>query len=458
MTRRLYTLVLSLALLALCPLLPFLMLWPRLRRGLLQRLGLQPRELRERMYVGEGSLWVHAASLGEVNAVAPAMQSLVARLGGVPLLFTCTSLAGLDQAKKLFPDAAAHVLMPFDLPLFLAPLFRRYRPRFAVLAETELWPNFLSLLHGAKCQVLLANGRMSEKSFRRYERFRALFAPALLCFDALAVQSDDDAERFIALGAKTSRVVVTGNTKFDVGEAARAAKKRGERLREELGLKEGAPLIVAGSTRPGEEAMLLKAFKALKSEFKGLSLLLAPRHQERFGEVEGLISRAGLKGSRRSRGAATGEVILLDTLGELGAAYSFATLAWIGGSWAPFGGQNPLEAAAQAIPVLFGPDMRHFKEPARVLLAGGAALQLEASDLPGATRLLLSDPARREAMGAAGRAVLKAASGASLRTADLAWKLAVLARLRESEHDWRNQSAFASLKVSEFGHTVRAGR
>jgi 3-deoxy-D-manno-octulosonic-acid transferase len=454
----LYTLVFSLLLLLAGPLwLPLALLWPRARKGLLQRFGVAPREARELMYVGEGSLWVHAASLGEVNAVAPVVRALLEKLTGVPLVFTCTTLAGVEQAGRLFPESAARLLMPFDLPLFLTPLFRRYKPRFVILTETELWPNFIGMLRRSGAQILLANGRMSARSLGRYLRFRPLFAETLLCFDTLAIQSEEDAERFIALGAKPSRTVVTGNTKFDVAEAAKAARRKGGTLREELGLAEGAPLIVAGSTRPGEEGPLLEAFKEIKARVPGLKLLLAPRHLERLAEVEGLAADAGLSLSRRSQGASKADVILLDSLGELASAYSFASLAWIGGGWGPFGGQNPLEAAAQGCALIFGPDMAHFKEPARILLGQGAALQLEMSEVAAASLALLKDAAKREAMGRAGLEALKQSAGASQRTADLAWKLAVMARLRRDERDWRNQSAFASLKVSEFGHSHKAG-
>lgn len=459
MIRNLYTLIFSLLLLTLGPpLLPFVLLWERGRKGLLQRFGILPREIRDLMTVGEGSLWVHAASLGEVNAIAPAVRQLLDRLTGVPVIFSCTTLAGVEQAKKVFPEGVAHFVMPFDLPIFLGPLFRRYKPRFAILAETELWPNFIHMLYRRGAQILLANGRMTERSYRRYAKLRPLFAETLLCFVTLAIQSEEDAERFISLGAKPSRVVVTGNTKFDVAEAAKAARAKGRTLREELGLSDSLALIVAGSTRPGEEAMLLDSFKEMRQSEKSLRLLIAPRHLERLGEVESLVAEAGLKPSRRTRGKADSEVIILDTLGELSAAYSFATLAWIGGSWGGFGGQNPLEASAQGCPVIFGPDMKHFKDPAHALLEHGAALQLDIADVADESLLLIQEPERRKAMADAAALALKKSAGASKRTADLAWKLAVMAKLRETEHDWRNQSAFAGLKVTEFGSSVRAPR
>jgi 3-deoxy-D-manno-octulosonic-acid transferase len=252
--------------------------------------------------------------------------------------------------------------------------------------------------------------------------------------------------------------VVTGNTKFDVADAAKAARRQGERLRDELGLAEGALLIVAGSTRPGEEELLLRVYQQLRSRNRGLKLLLAPRHLQRLSELQSLIEKTGLAHCRRSSGRAGADLILLDSLGELSSAYSFATLAWIGGSWGPYGGQNPLEASAQGCPVIFGPDMRHFSEPARLLLEAGAALQCPIELLAEFSGKLLGDQARRLAMAAAAAEALKKGAGASRKTADLAWKLALLARLKREESDWRNQSAFASLKVSEFGSSVHAPR
>jgi 3-deoxy-D-manno-octulosonic-acid transferase len=455
MIRYLYTFILSLLLLAIgLPLLPLLLCLPSTRRGLSQRLGILPREVRDLALVGQGSLWIHAASLGEVNAIAEVARLLTEKLSSVPLLFTCTTLAGTTRARQLFPKAAAVVLLPLDLPLFLNPLFNRFKPRFAVIAETELWPNFLHGLRESGCQLLLANGRMTQRSLRRYLWFKPLFASSLRCFETLAMQSEADADRVIQLGAKPTRVVVMGNTKFDLAEASREARKKAAQLRLELGLEPGEELIVAGSTRPGEESMLLEVFSALKKERRGLKLMLAPRHLERMGEVARLIEEAGFSVSRRSLGKAGSEVILLDSLGELMGAYLLATLAWIGGSWEDWGGQNPIEAAAQGVPVLFGPHMQHFKEPATTLLEAGAAWQGEAKDLFASSLGLLKDSSQRESMGKAGLEACRISAGASKRCADLAWKLAVVAKLRLDEHDWRSQSAFASLKISEFGSSL----
>jgi 3-deoxy-D-manno-octulosonic-acid transferase len=458
MPRFIYSLCLVLLLLACLPLLLLLLLIPSMRRGLGQRLGIMPRDLKRLALVGQGSLWVHAASLGEVNAIAPVAGQLHEKFGSVPLLITCTSLAGQAQAKKLFPKAAAVLLLPLDLPIFLKPLFRRFKPLFAVVAETEFWPNFLQMLKDEGCQVVLANGRMSERSLRRYAWFRPLFAGCLHCFDALAMQSKEDAERVLALGAKASRVLVTGNTKFDVAEAAAQARKKSQSLRAELGLAEGRRIIVAGSTRPGEEELVLEAFATLKRSLPELSLILAPRHMDRIEEVSKLVAKAGFKVSKRSQGKASSELILLDSLGELAAAYALGELAWIGGSWAPFGGQNPLEASAQGLPVIFGPFMEHFRDPAKILLQAKAGLQVESSELAKASLALLKDAKESQAMSKAAAEVLKASAGASQRTVDLAWKMAVTAQLRFDERHWREASAFAGMKVSEFGSSLEKDR
>ncbi|MES2202015.1 MAG: glycosyltransferase N-terminal domain-containing protein [candidate division FCPU426 bacterium] len=454
--RRLYTALVSALFVLLGPLvLPLLWLWPRGRKGLGQRLGLLPREQGRLALVGQGSLWVHAASLGEVNAIAPVLKLLTKKLENVPLVITCTTPAGQEQARKLFPEAVATLILPLDLPWMLRPWIRRFDPRFVLVAETEFWPNFLHELKEHGAQVMLANGRVSEKSFGRYLWLRPLFKDALLCFDVLSMQDEASAERIRALGAKASRVRVTGNTKFDIMDEAQAAAENAGELRSALGLKENAPLIVAGSTRPGEEILMLQAFERIKNSLPTLKLLLAPRHIHRVAELESLAKAQGFQVSRRSQGGiGAADLILLDSLGELAGAYSLGQLAWIGGSWGPYGGQNPLEASAQGLPVLFGPHMEHFSEPAAALLEGGAALQIDASDLAETSRRILKSRVERAAMGKAGLLAMKRFSGAARRNADLAWKLAVLEKLRHDERDWRAKSAYAALKHSEFGSSL----
>jgi 3-deoxy-D-manno-octulosonic-acid transferase len=279
--------------------------------------------------------------------------------------------------------------------------------------ETELWPTFLLTCRRRGIPVLLANGRISRRSFARYARVRALLGPTLTAIASFCMQSREDAERIIALGADPSRVAVVGNVKYDLapGEPAQAR---------DLGLPAGAPLFVAGSTHRGEEEAVLCAYTAGCGAAPGLRLLLAPRHPERAREVEALVRRAGfacvLRSALRGPGpeAAGAPVIVLDTVGELAGLYALGTVAFVGGSLVPWGGHNPLEPAAWECPVVFGPHMGNFAEMAEAFLARGAALRVpDAAALGAALRSLLADSRRRAALGRAGAGVLAQHRGAA---------------------------------------------
>ena len=433
----LYTLLCLLLSLVALPLLPFVALVPRWRKGLTERLGILPKDLRQQALMHEGSLWVHAASLGEVNAVAPVIRELLPQLPRQAIFFTSTTVAGRDQAKRLFPQATACLLLPIDLPWLVRPWIRRFKPRLAVIAETELWPNFLRELKLNGTQTLLVNGRLTERSFKRYKLLRGAMAEVLENIQVFAMQAAPDAERIKALGARAARVVVAGNTKFDLAADLSVAKEQAERLRRELGWRKEQVVIVAGSTRPGEEALMAQAFIELRRSFKDACFVVAPRHLQRVEEAAEALKAAGLNAVRRSNWAeAKGAVcILLDTLGELKAFYSLAEpagLAWIGGSFQDFGGQNPLEAAALGVPCLFGPSMRHFPEVASALLEAGAATQVDAAGLGAASRAYLQDAKARRKAAEAALLCVQERAGASKRNAEMAWKLLLVANMKRS--------------------------
>ncbi len=442
----LYDSLLLLALAVALPCLPFLVLWPRGRQGLGERLGWLPLALRQQALIHEGCLWVHAASLGEVNAVAPVLKELLPQLPRQALIFTCTTVAGREQARRLFPQATACLLMPVDLPWLLRPWIRRFKPRLAIVAETELWPNLLRelRLHGAL--ILVANGRLTQRSFDAYRRIGRAFVEVLDQVEVFAMQAQADADRIIALGARPPRVLVAGNTKFDLAADLAAARGQAETLRRDLGWRKDQKVIVAGSTRPGEELLLAKAFLELRKNFPDACLVVAPRHLERVPDAAAVLKAAGLSFVKRSEwgGSRGGSAVLLDTLGELRAFYSLAEpagLAWVGGSFVDFGGQNPLEPAALGVPVLFGPSMRHFPEVAATLLEAGAAVQVQSSGLAGASLSWLRDPPARALAAQAALECVQKSAGASKRTAELAWKLLLIAsKKREGRH--RGQDSF----------------
>jgi 3-deoxy-D-manno-octulosonic-acid transferase len=456
----LYSLVQALLLLLLLPLAPLLLLHPRVRAGLGERLGILPRALREQAWLSEGSLWVHAASLGEVNAVAPVVRELLPKLPRLALVLTCTTVAGREQARRLFPQAAACLLLPLDLGLLLAPWVRRLKPRLAVIAETELWPNFLRQLkrHGAR--VLVVNGRLTERSAKRYRWLGGAFAEVLELVDLFAMQAEEDAARLRGLGARPARVLVTGNTKFDLaGDLAPAVAGAGA-LRKSLGWGPMVEPVIAGSTRPGEEALLLTAFRSLRRARPNVRLVLAPRHPERTEEVAALLKTERVKFVRRSQGAsaADADALLLDTLGELKDFYALAMpngVAWVGGSFKDFGGQNPLEPAALGVPVIFGPSMRHFPEISQALLECAGARQLPAEELASASSEVLGQAKLRQAMVQAAQACVQQRSGASRRSAELGLKLLLVEQLQRDGQSWREQGFDPLRATAEFGSALQ---
>jgi 3-deoxy-D-manno-octulosonic-acid transferase len=346
-------------------------------------------------------LWMHAVSVGEARAGAALVRALLAANPDSEMLVTCATAAGREILKELHGESVRIAWLPYDYPGALGRFLERFRPRLGVLMETEIWPNLIAACAGYGVPVLLANARMSEKSAAGYARWRGLARPAFASLAAVCAQSDADAERLRALGAK--RIEVSGNLKFDSApdEAKRA---EGRAWRERL----GRPVLLLASTREGEEKMLLDAMPAWDGK---ILVLLVPRHPRRFDEV------APLARSRRSRGEMPGpedRVHLGDTLGEMDFYYAAADVAVIGGSFLPRGGQNLIEACAAGVPVVLGPSMFNFAEATRLALAAGAAIQ--AVDAPGAMReawRVLSDLEERKKMGAAGRALCEAHRGAT---------------------------------------------
>lgn len=455
-----YQTVFTLLLILLLPVwLPLALLVPRARAGLSQRLGFLPKSLRARAGSGDSqaAIWVHAASLGEVKALAPVVSELMQRMSGQEFIITCTSQAGLAQARVSFPGAAGHLLLPLDLPWCLGPLLRAFKPKLAILAETEIWPTFLNRLKKKRCLVLVANGRMTSRSLERYRRFHWLFSKAFLSVDLFAMQSAEDAGRVLEMGVSPQKVVVAGNTKFDAGPQGKDEASKD--WRKELGLGKEARLWVAGSTRPGEEKICLDAFAALRKDFPDLVLCLAPRHLQRLSEVTRLLEASRLPFATRSAlGNGQGlkpAVILLDTLGELAGIYGAAELAVAGGSLENYGGQNPLEPARQGVPVLFGRHMQHFRDPAAILVRAGAARQLgHSSELEDALRLLLADPAQSRSMGAAGRRVCEENQGASSRLVVLVKKMLLIGDWKGEARDWRIQTGQNAPIQKELGQKL----
>jgi 3-deoxy-D-manno-octulosonic-acid transferase len=344
---------------------------------------------------------VHAVSVGEARASAALARSLAAAHPGHELLLTCMTAAGREMLVELHGIDAHVVWLPYDYPGAVRRFLEHYRPKIALLVETEIWPNLVAACAEYGVPVLLANARMSERSALGYRRWSGLSRPAIGALDLVCAQSEGDAVRLRDLGAR--RVEVTGNVKFD-SAPDEAKQSAGKAWRTRL----ARPVLLLASTRDGEEKMLLDALPGWDGK---LLVVVVPRHPRRFDEVSAYAQ------SRRSRDAMPApneRVHLGDTMGEMDFYYAAADVAVIGGSFAPLGGQNLIEACAAGVPVVFGPSMFNFAEAARLAVEAGAAVQ--ATDAGGAIRealRLLSSPGERETKGVAGRELCSAHRGAT---------------------------------------------
>ncbi|MBI4602833.1 MAG: 3-deoxy-D-manno-octulosonic acid transferase, partial [Planctomycetes bacterium] len=395
---------------------------PKHRRGLLEKLGAGvPRRDGARPL-----LWVHAVSVGEVLTALPLVEAIHRRHAGLDLCVSVSTFTGLEVARKRLGDLPV-IYFPLDLSPVIGRFFRRLRPAAVLLVELELWPNFLLEARRRGVPVLVANGRITERSARRYALGRGLTRHAFNLVESFGAQNEEYRERFLRLGVEPSRVEVLGNLKHDREPAVPPG--RGLELRRRLGWPPGETSVLAsGSTHPGEERALLGAYASLKASHPGLRLVLAPRHVERLADPAE-TSRWGareplVRWSVLREGAASGPppepfVLLVDTLGELELFYSLADLVFVGGSLVPRGGHNLLEAARHEKALLFGPHVDNFREEAGLLLSEGGAVQLQGLEglEPGLDRLLRS-PAEREALARSAALVARRLRGAVARHMD----------------------------------------
>lgn len=366
-------------------------------------------------------LWVQACSVGEVNTVLPLLDALRARFPDSPILITTSTVSGRAQAEKVV-GAEQVAWFPFDTRRATRSFVARLKPRVLILAETELWPNVIAACRAQGVPVVLANGRLSDRNVRRYLRFRWWYGPLVRGLTAAGMQSTRYGERLQALGYSPERIRVTGNLKFDSARDHVGGRDR-QRLRMENGFRQQSPVLFFGSTRPGDEALASACWATLREEFPELRIVIAPRHTDRAAEVVALFSEPVLRRSAVLAGQAPrGErVYVLDTLGEMGNFLSLATVVVVGGSFYPgVNGHNPLEPAALGIPVVFGPHMSNFEDPAAVLLERGGARRVACpEDLYLALSTLLGDSAEQRQMGTRARKAVLDHQGASVATATL---------------------------------------
>jgi 3-deoxy-D-manno-octulosonic-acid transferase len=418
LTDRLWLAGYSLLLVLLLPTTLYHLVW----RGMRQREYLQRWDERFAFYAsaaGSGALWLHAVSVGEVNAAAPLVRALRQAHPGRPLLLTTVTPTGSARAAALFGDDVRQVYLPYDTPGAVRHFLDHFRPAIAVVLETELWPNLYVETARRGIPLLIVNARLSARSLRGYRWIRPLVRIALGAVTHVAAQSKADLDRYLQLGLDPARGSVPGNLKYDQDVPALLVEQAA-RWRAQWGAR---PVWIAASTHPEEEAAVLAAHAALLARWPDALLLWAPRHPERFDRVVEQAAAAGLRVRRRPRArepdAAT-QCFVIDTLGELVAFYAASDAAFVGGSLQAVGGHNLLEPAALGVPMVVGPHMFNFEEIAARLREAGAVLTIaDAGALGPAIAALLGDPQERQRRGEAGRASLAGERGALARTVAL---------------------------------------
>ncbi len=367
-----------------------------------------------------GVIWLHAVSVGEVQAARPLVRALRERYPQHPLLITTTTPTGSQRVRALFGETVLHCYLPYDLPGAVARFYRRFQPVLGLILETELWPQLLAA--GAQRQVplLLLNARLSPRSARRYAWAPRLTAATLAQLRLIAAQSSADARRFAALGAPKERLHTTGNIKFAIAPYA-SLKEQAEALRHQWG--NNRPAWIAASTHEGEEEVVLEAFARIRQQLPQTLLLLAPRHPERFAKIQQLCRRKGLETVTRSSQqplTPSTAVFLGDTLGELMLFYAAADVAFVAGSLVPVGGHNPLEPASLGLPILLGPHTFNFEEISQMLQDCGAAQTVhDAASLATAVTQLLTDAPLRAQWGERGQTLVQQNRDALTRTLKL---------------------------------------
>ena len=382
--------------------------------------GLDLRAVRERFGflpelpdVKGGRLWLHAVSVGEVCVAAVLVPALLRKKPELKIVLSTVTHTGRNEARKIL-GVEKLIYLPLDFPLIVRSVLKRIRPSMIGLIETEIWPNLVAQAARQNIPVSVVNGRLSERSYHQYKRFQFFFSSIFKRFTDVLARGEGDAERFLDLGATSVRVA--GNIKFDT-PAPLQGPPHGS-----YGLSTCRHVIVAGSTHPGEEKLIGEVLSSVQRKTPGVGLLIAPRHLERVAEVEADLQNIGISPVRWSQIKDTAgeyQAVILDVMGELAEAYGCATMAIIGGSFIPHGGQNPIEAARWAVPCLCGPHMENFAEVTCEMVKQGGAIQLsEREKLETAVMEWLDDPESRNRAGEAARRVVRDNQGASERTAE----------------------------------------
>lgn len=389
------------------------------------RMGHVPEAVRSAAARGNRPIWLHAVSVGELLACQKLVTAIRERFADRPLVISTTTLTGFQTAEERMgsnPERPVAVFYcPFDFVFAVRRVLRSVRPAMLIIAETEFWPNLFGETERAGVPIAVVNARVSDRSFPRYRRLRFFFRRVLDCASVLLAQSQEDARRLVEIGAPAAKVSVAGNLKYDTPPP----RSLPEWLDAQLRRWSAGGVLLAGSTAAGEDDQLLVAFAHLRLSLPSSRLIVAPRRPERFDEVFQMATSAGFRVARRSHLAPGVEiaprtdVLLLDTIGELGAFYRFATVAFVGGSLVPHGGQNILEPAQFARPIVVGPHMHNFREMTRDFLRAGAIRQVHSgAELADVLERLFRQPEETAAMGNAAWRLLDANRGATARVVE----------------------------------------
>jgi 3-deoxy-D-manno-octulosonic-acid transferase len=384
------------------------------RAGLGERLG----RISQRLVVSAAQpvIWVHAVSVGEVLAVSSLVAALAKRFSQHRVVISTTTDTGQKLARARF-GAENVFYFPLDFAFAIRPYLRLLQPQLIVIAETELWPNFLRLAHASGASIAIVNARISDRSLRGYQGFRLLLRKVLQQVDLFLTQTEEDAQRLTQIGAPAERVHTIGNLKFDV--PAPAAPPIVASLRSAFQQASASPVIVCGSTVDGEEPLLLQAFVNILASYPRAVMILAPRHPERFSQVAELLDKLGIRFWRRSLWSGdpvVGGVLLIDRIGELAALYALADVAFVGGSLVPRGGHNIIEPALHAVPIVVGNHTENFRDIVAVFQARNAVHVVTPAELPLAFLELISNPSERIALGRRAAETLRSQMGATQRT------------------------------------------
>lgn len=391
------------------------------RAGIKERLGFLDRRFKE-IKPGKRRIWIHAVSVGEVIAASLLIKRIRELWPNETLILTTVTETGNNTAKARINEADIITFFPLDIGWSVRRFRNSLNPDICIIMETEIWPNFLKIISENKMPLLIVNGRLSEKSYRGYKVGKIFFKKALKNISAFSMQTDSDAERIMLLGADKEKICVTGNLKFD--QVFKAGSQMNQDIAIELKLPAGCKILVLGSTHNGEEEILISVYKKLKTKFHDLFMIIAPRHPERFSEVEDLLIKSSIKFCRRTKikeeTILGKEAILLDTIGELSKIYSIATIVFMGGSLVPVGGHNILEPAVFKKPVLFGRYMHNFRDIAELFVNSGGGIQIsEPSEIEKKISDLLSNPYKQKEIGRNAYSLFEKNLGATERNIEI---------------------------------------